>query len=284
MIKSSSFALLVLLFISFNHSIAQVQHHGAMSVHLELINPSSEINNGIAKVTIEGGAEPYQYKWSNVNTPLESSESVGLIEGMEHFVKVSDANGNTVLKTFTIPAKSITEIFNSNVQPAVDVLGAVLFWDPFATVGIYDPVVYTSHKNVLLPTQEVSINQEYKVKKWLVAEGSQVKIGEEMALLENSANEELSVSAPAEGVLEHVTKEGAIISELPEEGSYTVPPLAVITFQTPQPLLHPNGDIKTNTIPFIVIWLILGSIFFTLRLKFVNIRGFRHSLDLARGK
>ncbi|TYC08150.1 amino acid carrier protein, partial [Bizionia gelidisalsuginis] len=115
-------------------------------------------------------------------------------------------------------------------------------------------------------------------------EGSLVKEGEKIAVLESSKNIELSVFAPTEGTLKYVTQEGAIISSRPETGSYNASLLAVINFQTPQPLLHPNGEIKTNTIPFIVIWLILGSIFFTLRLKFVNIRGFRHSLDLARGK
>ena len=36
--------------------------------------------------------------------------------------------------------------------------------------------------------------------------------------------------------------------------------------------------------PFIVLWLILGGIFFTFRLKFVNIRLFRHGIDCVRGK
>ncbi|TXD85490.1 amino acid carrier protein [Subsaximicrobium wynnwilliamsii] len=284
MTKSRLFALLALLLINFTNSIAQVQSSGKMEVHLELLNPSSEINNGTAKVSIEGGLAPYQYKWSNVNTPLIASESVGLIEGMEHSVLVSDASGNKVSKTFTIPAKSITEIFNSKVQPAVDVLGAVLFWDAFATLGIYDPVVYTSYKNIPLPRIEVSTDEEYLVKKWLAPEGSQVKKGVEIALLEGNNNTAFSVYAPAEGTLEHDTKEGSLISRLPETGSFNAPLLGIIQFQDPQPLLHPNGDVKTNNIPFIVVWLILGSIFFTLRLKFINIRGFRHSLDLARGK
>lgn len=255
-----------------------------MTVQLELINPSSEINNGVAKVTVDGGLPPYQYKWSNINTALDSSESFGLIEGMEHSVIITDANGNTITKQFTIPAKSITEIFNSSVQPAVDVLGAVLFWDAFASLGIYDPVVYTSHKNIKIPLHDPSSEGEYHLKKWLVTDGSQVKKGEKIALLESHLNVELSVYAPDTGVLEYVIEEGTTISRKPEPGSYSVPVLALINFQTPQPLLHPNGDIKTSTIPFIVVWLILGSIFFTLRLKFVNIRGFKHSLDLARGK
>jgi len=284
MIKSRLFALLALLLITLTNSIAQVQPAGEMAVHLELLNPSSEINNGVAKVVIEDGLAPYQYKWSNVNTPLDATESVGLIEGMEHSVIISDASGNTVSKKFTIPAKSITEIFNSKVQPAVDVLGAVLFWDAFATLGIYDPVVYTSQKNIPLPRRDVTTDEEYQVKKWLAEEGSQVKKGDTIALLESNNNIEFSVHAPAEGTLEQVSKEGSVISRMPETGSFKAPILGVIQFKTPQPLLYPNGDIKTNNIPFIVIWLIFGSIFFTLRLKFVNIRGFKHSIDLARGK
>jgi len=47
---------------------------------------------------------------------------------------------------------------------------------------------------------------------------------------------------------------------------------------------HPNGDIRTNKIPFIVIWLIFGAIFFTIRMGFVNFWGWRHSIKLVRGK
>lgn len=36
--------------------------------------------------------------------------------------------------------------------------------------------------------------------------------------------------------------------------------------------------------PLIVLWLICGSIFFTLRMKFINIRGFKHALDVVSGK
>lgn len=284
MIKSKFFALWALLLLTFTNSVAQAQSNGEMTVDVELHNPSSEINNGVAKITVKNGVAPYQYKWSNVNTSLDAVESLGLIEGMEHSVIISDANGSIVSKTFTIPAESITEIFNSKVQPAVDVLGAVLFWDAFSTLGLYDPVVYTSSKNVLLSPKDVNLGQEYRVKKWLVLNGSEVKTGDEIALLQSNQNTELSVYASAEGTLEHVTKEGAVFYTSPETGSYNLPVLGVINFKSPQPLLHNNGDTKTNTIPFIVIWLILGSIFFTLRLKFVNIRGFKHSLDLARGK
>ncbi|NVK28952.1 MAG: amino acid carrier protein [Flavobacteriia bacterium] len=51
-----------------------------------------------------------------------------------------------------------------------------------------------------------------------------------------------------------------------------------------KPAKHPNGDIRKNSIPFIVIWLIMGALFFTIRMRFINIRGFKHAIDLARGR
>ena len=37
-------------------------------------------------------------------------------------------------------------------------------------------------------------------------------------------------------------------------------------------------------IPFVLIWLIIGALFFTIFFRFVNIRGFKHALDVVRGK
>lgn len=37
-------------------------------------------------------------------------------------------------------------------------------------------------------------------------------------------------------------------------------------------------------VPIVVLWLILAGIFFTFRMKFVNVRAFRHSIRLIRGK
>ncbi len=49
-------------------------------------------------------------------------------------------------------------------------------------------------------------------------------------------------------------------------------------------LLNPNGTEQTIKLPFMVIWLILGAIFFTFRFRFINFRGIKHSLQLVRGK
>ncbi len=37
-------------------------------------------------------------------------------------------------------------------------------------------------------------------------------------------------------------------------------------------------------LPVVVVWLMLGATFFTLRFRFVNLRGFRHAIDCVRGR
>lgn len=49
-------------------------------------------------------------------------------------------------------------------------------------------------------------------------------------------------------------------------------------------LTHPNGDPLKKGIPFVVVWLILGALIFTIYMKFINIRAFKHSIDLVRGR
>ncbi len=51
-----------------------------------------------------------------------------------------------------------------------------------------------------------------------------------------------------------------------------------------QPLLNPNGTKQTKGIPLVVVWLVFGGIFFTLRMKFLNFTAVKHAIDLVRGK
>ena len=41
---------------------------------------------------------------------------------------------------------------------------------------------------------------------------------------------------------------------------------------------------ETVTIPFIVAWLVVGSIFLTIRMGFINVRAFTHAVNVTRGK
>ena len=266
---------------------AQVDENSEFQIEVDLTNPSREINDGVAEVKVQGGKKPYQFKWSNQSTALDARKSTGLIEGMEHSVKVTDANNNSISKSFTIPAESITEIFNSNVQPAVDFLGGILFWDPFASIGLFDPVVYTPSKQIPIPEWDATSDNSYTLKEWLVDKKAEVDEGDKIAVLETDTGEEIDVYSPVKGKLNYLIKEGHVIfdpnstSDVVEQDAHV---FAEVIYDEPQPLLHPNGDVKKNAIPFIVMWLIIGSIFFTFRLGFINIRGFKHSIDLARGK
>jgi AGCS family alanine or glycine:cation symporter len=83
------------------------------------------------------------------------------------------------------------------IKPVVNAMATVLFFDPFAAVGLHDPVVYD-----------------------------------------------------ADGV----------------------------------PSIDKSGKLRTRDIPFIVIWLVFGAIFFTIKTKFINFRGFGHAIALVTGK
>lgn len=57
-------------------------------------------------------------------------------------------------------------------------------------------------------------------------------------------------------------------------------------FGSPEQLVgEPYRVVYQNVrIPFVLIWLIVGAVFFTVFFRFVNIRGFKHALDVVRGK
>jgi len=50
-----------------------------------------------------------------------------------------------------------------------------------------------------------------------------------------------------------------------------------------EPVLEDDGNNKKSPVPFIVIWLIFGAVAFTILMKFINIRGFKHAINLIRG-
>jgi len=45
-----------------------------------------------------------------------------------------------------------------------------------------------------------------------------------------------------------------------------------------------SSDAKDIKVPFVLIWLLLGAVLFTLYFKFINITGFKHAIDVVRGK
>ncbi|HAM97218.1 MAG TPA: amino acid carrier protein [Marinilabiliales bacterium] len=57
-----------------------------------------------------------------------------------------------------------------------------------------------------------------------------------------------------------------------------------IIYQNGEPVKDKNGMVLKRRIPFVVIWLVLGAIFFTLFFRFINFRGFKLAIALIRGK
>ena len=253
----------------------------------EVLNPSTNINDGVINITVTGGVPPYTYKWSNQNTPLNSGEATGLTEGVPYTVVVTDAVGDSKTVVYTVKSQAITEVFNGIMTPAVATLGGVLFWDPFAAVGIYDPVVYADFKLVGVPDWISGIENKYVLKQWLKPEGAEVSKNDAIAIITDKDGKEITVSSAVRGKLKYLLAEGKTIynsdnkKHVIEEGAHN---FAQVIYDKPVVLTHPNGDPLTKPIPFIVIWLVLGAVFFTLRMGFINFRGFRHALDLARGK
>ncbi len=64
-------------------------------------------------------------------------------------------------------------------------------------------------------------------------------------------------------------------------GTYVVGPMASVLFFD---LVFWDSGPEQVSLPFIVVWLILGATFFTLRMRFINIRGLRHAVAITAGK
>lgn len=49
-------------------------------------------------------------------------------------------------------------------------------------------------------------------------------------------------------------------------------------------VLDKAGNPMKSQIPIIVVWLIMGALFFTIYMGFINFRGFKHAIDVVRGR
>lgn len=134
------------------------------SVTIQLTNLSGEIRDGKAIATVAGGTAPYELKWSHKSSPLTSTECTGFDEGIEYHLKVTDSAGLNTTQEFMVPAESVEEKLNSFFIPIVNAFAAVLLWDPFAAIGIYDPVVYLENGRPLLHPNGDPVTQDC----WLV--------------------------------------------------------------------------------------------------------------------
>lgn len=254
----------------------------------EVINPSNLINDAEIKLNVFGGKEPYKFHWSKAATDTLSMESTGLTEGIRHFVKVTDAEGREISDHIYIPSESITEKFNGFFVPLVDEVSQILFFDVFSAIGLYDPVVYADQKLISIPDWKADTQGKFILNKWHFKEGEHVNKGDKIAdIREEKSGIVQEIFSPVNGGLKYLVEEGGVIynsenkAHVIEQGANF---LAAVKYDNPRPLKHKNGTVQKKNIPFIVVWLVIGALFFTLRMGFINIRGFRHALDLAKGK
>lgn len=281
MFKVNTTALLLFFLSTINAFAANFE------VKYKILNPSKDINNAQIVLDVDGGEPPYTYYWSEQSTPLNSHRARRLVEGMTYHVTVTDASGTSESLSIKIPAESITEKFNGTFKPIVNAMASVLFWDVFSAIGIYDPVVYEKEKMLFAPEWNPETQHVFSLERYLAKHKSRVDSGQGVAVISIGGERMDTVYAPASGQLIYKVNEGDVIynPDIPEHViAQHAHHFANLKFEAPKALLHPNGDLVEKGIPFIVIWLVFGAAFFTLRMGFINIRGFRHSLDLARGK
>lgn len=377
--------LLSLLFVVLGFGVLNTS--GQMSVDLYYNNPTDAIGDGTVNAVVTGGLAPYQYQWSNSGTPMYSSTTDGIAEGIPFSVLVIDANGDSLaidgsddsfkwyrlfqlnkrenkdsvesfsyvdttwqIETYVadtvamtvdtimvdttdsrkisdgwtyieydtvevadhrklvIPNTSMSETVNKTFTPIVGAMASVLFWDPFAATGIRDPRVKVSNISLQAPMVDDGAMSNMVVGKWLVGDGTEVEHNQMIA--EISSDEGISylyaigggkikLNAEVGTEVRNFTPyaEGHVLyGSFDEEdarfrinGTDTLAmaggvDLCDIDYAEPFPMMEANGTPISQGIPIVVVWLVLGALFFTFRMKFINIRGMRHAFELVRGK
>lgn len=158
-----------------------------------------------------------------------------------------------------IEERSASEKIDDAFGPLVDVLVSVLFWDPFEAIGVYDPVVYEEGK--VLSDGAIAENT-------FGEEGSNTITGVCTKFSSLSSGDKLVINDKLYHI-DHIVSDTELV--IVENLSKSFSSQAIL-----KPLEKP--------IRIIVIWLVLGALFFTFKTKFINIFGFKHALDLLRGK
>ncbi|MBX9787286.1 MAG: alanine:cation symporter family protein [Pirellulales bacterium] len=97
-------------------------------------------------------------------------------------------------------------------------------------------------------------------------------------LVASPNNCQASAEAPKQGTTDWQT----VVDDL--FGRVLVDPLdAVLFFDLGRPYAWLTGQELSSEVPFVVFWLIAGAAFFTLRMSFINFRGFWHAVRLTKG-
>ena len=96
------------------------------------------------------------------------------------------------------------------------------------------------------------------------------------------ANASLTLTVPASQLPE---EQAELVATRLREHAVPTDPVGVRRFKLVRSEDATESTLTANTsgIPIIALWLLLGALFFTLRMGFINLRGFRHAIDVVRG-
>ncbi len=205
MLRLKKFSLiLVVFFCSFEseaNSFCFSTPDSSIVATVEIGNASENIDDGYFVVkditSANGGEFSGGVYWTKNSLSSDVRQDSVVREGLAYSVTVFSDKGDTLVIETSLEANSITEKLNSGITPVVNFLSGILFWDPFAAIGLHDGCIEDDNGKILR---------------------------------------------------------------------------------------HPNGDAVAKSVPFIVVWLIFGAVFFTIRTKFINVRGLKYSIGLLRGK
>ncbi len=265
-----SLLLLILLFFVSFVSFSQLKGELVVS------DSSGAINNAHIQVKIISGQAPYRYYWSLADASIYQDELTGVMEGSNVSVLVVDANSDSLKLAADIPVNSFMESMESTMKPIVDFVAAELFFK-----SIYTKDILVDSTVIKTPVFDPSI--AYSFERWLVNDGEKVVHEQPIAEL-NRDGKTIFLYAVGNGVLTQHIQPGEDLFVVGRLGNKLPTKLAVINYDKETLFYNPNHTNKTTGVPLIVVWLVIGAIFFTIKMRLINFRGVRHALELIRGR
>lgn len=246
-----------------------------LSATLQISDSSRAIKNAQAEVVVQSGKSPYRYYWSVPEASIYQNKISNLNEGMNISVLVVDSNNDSISLNAKIPALGTMEKMESFVKPIVDFIGENIFFRP-----IYSKKVMVD--SIYLTTPNYDSSKVFELVRWLVDDNSEVS--HEQPVAEIAIDEDtIYLYAVGSGTISFLVQPG---DQLFKQGSLnkSARNLARLNYSDKSPYFNPNHSTKTSDVPIIVVWLVLGAIFFTFRMGFINVRGIKHSIQLVQGK
>lgn len=268
---------IILLAFFYLFTLCGIAQNPDFSAELRLINQSAEIEDVSAEVVVSGGEAPYRFYWNQSGISVYKRMASKLPEGAEISVKVVDNKGDVAFASGVVPAGGLAEMFNIVMKPAVAGMESFLFFSLWTdTVKVKDFLLKA-------PFALDASKKDYLLKEWLVENNAVVQHEQPIAVLQE-ADSTFYLYAVGNGKIEQLASNGENVFYTNKRGNRTETKLGRIVYENPQPFYYANLSTKNQGIPLIVVWLILGAVFFTIRMRFINVRGAGHAIQLIRGK